>query len=115
MKATYKILDITEKSKTEFQIAYSVESDDVPYFKALVSGPASTDMEAILEQVNGAAYAQLEQRREKIAKELAERTEEENTDNMWSALRASIEELQGTSITLKKPKEKRKRLESVTP
>jgi len=111
MKDTYKILDITEKSKTEFQIAYSVESEDVPYFKALVSGPASNDMNAILKRVSSAAYEQLTNRREKIAKELADQTEEERTESMWTALKAGIEELKETSIDLKKPAEKKKRLE----
>lgn len=112
MKDTYKILDITEKSKTEFQIAYSVESGDVPYFKAMVSGPASEDLKAILERVKDAAYIQLTNRREKIAKELAERTEEERTANMWETLKAGIEELKGTSMPLKKPKEKKRQLEA---
>ena len=110
MKDTYKILDITEKSKTEFQIAYSVESEDVPYFKALVAGPASRDVKEIIQRVSDAAYAQLELRREKIAKELADQTEEERTESMWVDLKAGIEELKGTSIDLKKPAEKKIRL-----
>ena len=109
-KDTYKILDITEKSKTEFQIAYSVESEDVPYFKALVIGPASKDMKEILQRVSSAACRQLEIRREKIAKELENQTEEERTESMWVDLKAGIEELKGTSIDLKKPAEKKARL-----
>ena len=107
---TYKIQNITEKSKTEFQIAYIVESEDVPYFKALVIGPASKDMKEILQRVSSAAYEQLTNRREKIAKELAEKLEAERTESMWITLKAGIEELKGTSIDLKKPAEKKARL-----
>jgi hypothetical protein len=112
MKDTYKILEITEKSPTDFQISYGVTSPDVPYFKAMVAGTASTDLETILEKVNEAAHTQLNNRREKAANELAARTEEERTANMWETLKTGIEELKGTDIPLKKPKEKKRQLKA---
>lgn len=108
----YTILDISEKSRSEFQIAYAVESKDIPRFKALVSVPAGKPKEDIIEMVNNHAYSQLETRREKIAKEAREQEERENIERLRDSLKANIESLKGTGTPIKKPKEKKKQLEA---
>lgn len=110
MKDTYTILGIEEKGKGEYQIAFRVEAADVPSFKAMVSGPATDTTEASLAKVAATAHEQLQYRREKIAAAAKERTEEENLKLKWDALRAGIEDLQGTEAAIEKPKPKKKRL-----
>ena len=108
----YTILDISEKSRSEFQIAYAVASDDIPRFKALVTVPAGKPKEDIIELVNSHAYSQLNTRREKLAKEAREREERENIERLRDSLKADIESLKGVGTPIKKPVEKKRQLEA---
>jgi phosphoglycolate phosphatase-like HAD superfamily hydrolase len=111
-KDIYTILDISEKSRSEFQIGYAVESEDIPRFKAMVSVPAGKPKEDIIERVNDAAHHQLEIRREKIAKEAHDKEERENIERLRDSLKADIDGLKGAGIQITKPKEKKARLET---
>ena len=107
----YIILGISEKSRSEFQVAYAVESKDIPRFKATVSVPASKPKEDTIEMINNHAYSQLETRREKLAKEAREREEREKIERLRGSLKADIESLKGVGTPIKKPVEKKRRLE----
>ena len=112
MKDKYIITGITEKSKVEYQVAFSVESDDVPFFTGLATGRIDEAPDAVMARVADVAYEQLSFRREELAKETARRTEEENRQIQWDNLKQEIESRKAKEMPLKKPTQKRKRLEA---
>lgn len=106
----YVILGIEEKSRTEFQIAYAVESDEIPRFKELVTVPVRKTKAEIFEMVNDTAFSRLELRREKREKERKEREEQEDIERMRDVLKAEIENMKGKGTPIKKPGQKKKQL-----
>lgn len=108
----YTILGIEEKSRTEFQIAYAVESNDIPRFKELVTVPTGKPKEEILAMVNDTAYTRLKDRREKRESQQKEREEQERIERMRDTLKAEIENMKGPGIPLKKPRQKKKQLQA---
>lgn len=108
----FTILGIEEKSRTEFQIAYAVESNDTPRFKELVTVPAGKPKEEILALVNDTAYSRLELRREKCVQEQKEQEEQERIERMRDTLKAEIKNMKGSGIPIEKPKQKKKQIQA---
>lgn len=113
----YTVLEISEKPKrdknarSEFLIAYAVESDDIPRFKEQVT-ISLRPKEALISAINDAAFTRLEDRREKAKKEREERSEQENQCLMRDTLKAELDAMKGTEIELKKPEQKKKQLKA---
>ena len=110
-KDSYTILGIEDKATKEFTVAYAVDSEDIPRFKLLLTVPVGTKAD-IIERVNSAALSQLQLRRDKIAKEARETADRENIENVREQLKADILNMKGTGTPIRKPKEKKARLEA---
>lgn len=109
----YSILEVTDKSgeRHELLIAYAVESDDIPRFKEQITVPADKSREETIQRINDTAFARLESRREKAKEEAEQRSAEECIELKRVALFSEIENMKGTTLSLKKPKPKKKKLQ----
>lgn len=109
----YSILEVTDKfgEKPELLIAYAVESNDIPRFKEQITVPADKTKEETIQRINDTAFTRLEARREKAKEEAEKRSAEENLISKQLALFAEIENLKGTTLSLEKPKPKKKQLQ----